>query len=236
MKIKCINNIEELKHIINIAKNVSLENGLKFTQDGLKLRIIDPGNAFLLSVIINKDFFEEYDVKEEVVFNMNFEMIEKIINSYKNGFILEDTSNELVFTSDTGTKVRAIKKLVIIEEDKKIPSSEYKLIKFDLDKLNSIINEIKDIDGVALFSLGKNLKIECKGIMERFEEIIIDNFKGKEISLYFSNLYLSKIVLLNKLSKELKIGLEENKPLYFELHSDNTKIEGWLAQRMPEGE
>ena len=55
--------------------------------------------------------------------------------------------------------------------------------------------------------------------------------KSENLDVWVSGDYLLKLEPLVDLTEKIKLGLDNNNPVYFESENDNFKLRGWVAAR-----
>ena len=81
--IKIKKKLNEFICIFDVIGSLCQETDVVFSPDGIYIKAIHPSNHCLIIIKINKDMFEEYDVKKEEVCTLNIELLNKILENLK---------------------------------------------------------------------------------------------------------------------------------------------------------
>ena len=236
MEIKLIKNINEFISIVKLIENMNHETNL-FINDNMSIRVVDESNIMLVNVTIKKEFFDVFNNDTEVGFGLNFNIVNKIVNSMKSGFTLKENEESLLFK---GNKIkRTIKKYVVVKQDKPAVPKDHKfLYKINTDELMSILKLSSEVSSVIKLEEQEGFKLYTKSPFEELEKDLtvdyIDN-KGPQ-HMWLSGEHLLKLEPLKDIFKEIVFGIDEDKNFYFTGETDNIKIEGWLAPRVDDEE
>lgn len=232
---------------------------IHFEQERMFIQTMDQSRVSILELVIPKEWFDEYDVKEPVTMGISVNIMYRVLNSREKtqqlhiSLMNKDTDKLQIFlTGENKEEFNKHFELALINletETMDIPEIEYQ-VDFTIGSANfaNIINQLK--------TFGDNMDIECteeKMILyansieqgKMVCEIKIDDLsgfainEGEKVSCGFSLNYLHNICLYNKLSKEIDVKVSANYPMkiiYKLLGCENTTLTFFLAPRIGEGE
>lgn len=235
MKIKCIEGIAKINTIFNLVKILNNESTLTLEKERISIRVLDKPNVMLVNIIIDSKIFEEYVIDKEVSFNIDFEILSKIINSMKSGFTVEDKEDELVFDSIKKKIKRSVKKYVGAKDERQNPPSNFiNKYTINLDNLVEASELVKEVSDVVKIVGKDNINISGKGNLEKIEIEIDGNNKYDEVILYLSANYLNILSSLKEGFDNIDIEIQNGKSFYFNCNQELIKLEGWIALRVEE--
>ena len=235
MKISCIKSVDKIASICKLVKNLNNESTLTIEKDKIFIRVVDRPNVMLVNIEINKSLFEEYLVEKDVNFNIDFEILSKILTSMKGGFNVEDNYNELVFDSIKKKLKRSIIKYAGLKDERPNPASGFQnKYKVKLDEIVEASDMILDVADVVKIVGGERFIISAKGNLEKIEMEIESQNNAGQVELYLSSNYLNILSNLHEGFEFLNIEMETGRPFYFNCNDDMIKLEGWIAPRMEE--
>ncbi|MEE9612643.1 MAG: proliferating cell nuclear antigen (pcna) [Desulfatiglandales bacterium] len=233
-----------LKYYIDAISNMIDEAGISVSEDGLKLRAMDPAHVALVDFEVQKDAFDEFQVGEPLVLGVDLERFNTVLKragaTDKLQLELSDEGNALkIKFGDTTRRVFELPLIEVSEEEQKVPSLEFPC-ELELDP--KIISEgIKDAeiisDHVTLRMEDDALIIEAKGDLGNVvvnigkDDAIAFTSKAKVKSM-FSIEYLKDMIKASDVASTVKISLGENIPIKMDFLSPSARLSFLLAPRI----
>ncbi len=233
-----------LKYYIDAISNMIDEAGISVSEEGIKLRAMDPAHVALVDFEVKKDAFDEFQVDEALVLGVDLERFNTILKrasaTDKLQLELSDEGNALkIKFGDTTRRVFELPLIEVSEEEQKVPSLEFPC-ELELDP--KIISEgIKDAeiisDHVNLQMEEDALVIEAKGDLGSVvvsvgkDDAIAFSCKGKAKSM-FSIEYLKDMIKASDVASSVKLSLGENIPIKIDFLSPSARLTFLLAPRI----
>ena len=225
--------------LFNTLQDIDYESFIfKITPENIHIQSTDVAKISILDMIIDKAYFTDYNVKESCTIDIDINIINKICKVFNKKYDIKFTikENYLYIESIRNTINDTIKKFRInanyINDDDFIDISkiEYnKSYSIDSKVLVNIFSEI------FVFSDDINLTINEKNMCFSANhdlgdiQYYLDNIKNdNEVNGSFKLKYLVKFKL-NQLFENIKLKIENDKPILLDLEKDNIKIKYMIA-------
>jgi len=231
MKVKIKDGLNQFKMIMTIAKNMGNETNLIFNNDGLTL-YVNNQNVSILKGVFAPEFFEEYDITEDVkygvfvsnIFNPAKKMTGEITIQEEKGqlFIKDDKINyNLPIIDDVDTLER-------------IPEIDYNYnVDFSLSSLCDGLSTMGliDSDGVKLFT--ENGKLMMCSIHDiRGATHTICDAPDTEHTVKIGKQFLKDVALSTP--DIIRMYMKSDAPLSIEYEKDNLNFVVIIAPRVGE--
>lgn len=231
---------------------------LTFNDENLYLQGMDSSHIIVFELIINKEWFDEYNVNESVTFGINTNILSKILSVKNENQYLklyqEDDNDKLNidFLNQENDKNNYEKyfQLPLIDIDTEtlgIPEQEYDVTfsidykdykniidSFALFDYSTISFKFSD-DNIILYSKGTETNMEVKidqEVIEEYEIVEDTNFSNS-----FNMKFLQKMSQFNKVCKLIQIQQSKEYPLELKyLIDDNCSFKIFLAPSIDDDE
>jgi len=231
---------------------------LTFNNENLYLQGMDSSHIIVFELIINKEWFDEYNVNETVTFGINTNILSKILSVKNENQYLklyqEDDNDKLNidFLNQENDKNNYEKyfQLPLIDIDTEtlgIPDQEYDVTfsidykdykniidSFALFDYSTISFKFSD-DNIILYSKGTETNMEVKidqEVIEEYEIVEDTNFSNS-----FNMKFLQKMSQFNKVCKLIQIQQSKEYPLELKyLIDDNCSFKIFLAPSIDDDE
>ena len=231
-------------NILKQLKSFTNDVCIHFKKDKFYIQFLDMNHVCLCELVLTKDWFNSYIVKEDDILGLNTTILQKIIKCKE-----EKDSIELEYSEDDDTM-----KLSFHNYDAKniiSKSFDVPLVELDTELLNipddteseadikiqsSIFFHL--INELALFSNNLDMQIsETKIVMnangdsgkysvnvdiEKIEEFSID--EGANIETSYSIKYFTLISNFAKISEYVNLSISENAPIIISFNLDNCGV------------
>ena len=227
--------------LFNTLQDIDYESFIfKISPENIHIQSTDIAKISILDMIINKEYFTEYNVKETCIIDIDINIINKICKVFNKKYDIKFSikDNYLYIESIRNTVDETIKKYrintnYINEYDFiNINKIEYNnLYSIDSKILNNIFTEIFIFsDDINLTINNKNM---CFSANHELGDIqyYLDNIKNEnenEINSSFKLKYLVKFKLV-QLFEKINIKIDNDKPVLLNLEKDNIKINYMIA-------
>lgn len=227
------------------------------TKDEFHLQGMDSSHVCLYEFIFKKEWFNKWEVEEDLSFGLNTESIEKILNTYASGqsicLLVEDEEVEKVFFEllKTENNEKSPEKYfstycINIDGDlMEIPSSEYGFeLTFKSDEFKSYIDQLSKFGEVINFvcvdnkisMIAKSIQDECKFELSEDDFVEIKQ-NTEEINYSYSVKYITDICKFNKLSETITLKFSDEIPLLLKYNIDeNISVDFHLAPYVDEND
>jgi len=228
-----------LSDVVGIISELVTEVRIKVNPDGLSVIAIDPANVALVSFLLPKTAFSNFEVNKEEILGINLDSLKNVLRRSSIG------SNLVLQTQDTNLrieihdKIKRVFNLALInieQEEKQMPSLEFTCqIEMPSLDLSEAIEDCSVVADSCSFSVqeGKFI-IEAKGLHSTKSEFSGDEAKisGEKGKGKYSLEYLQKFIKACKLTDKAIINFAEDYPLKLEFPGGNFNLAFVLAPRV----
>lgn len=218
-----------------INKLIGLRNdvALKFTQNGIEMRLTDEGSVALVEHTVKKNAFDNYSISHEITIGVDLTKLQKHIKAYTGDLTVTNDKSKLVFKGESGKTSRMGLLDNSLYNDVKIPTMPFEVqTKTPFAKISEMvrISSEKGFDVETLKFSVKDSKFSI--LMEgetddvRFPICAINNLTGKKnFGTSYSRKYLELFSFGNDDEVIVKFG--KDIPLYLE-HDDGKEHTTYL--------
>lgn len=228
-----------LSDIVGIISELVTEVKIKVSSDGLGIIAIDPANVALVSFLLPKTAFSNFEVANEEILGVNFDSFRNVLRRSGIGSSLILQTQDNILKVEIHDKIKRVFNLALInieEEEKVMPSLEFtcKVQMQSLD-LNDAIEDCSIVADSCSFSISdEKFIIEAKGLHSTKSEFSGDEAKieGKKGKGKYSLEYMSKFTKACKLTDKVIINFANDYPLKLEFPGDNFNLAFVLAPRV----
>ena len=231
----CFSDPSLLKKIIESIKELINDASWSCDDNGISLNAMDSSHVALVSILLDKSSFTEYQCDKSITLGINTNSLSKI---------LKCSSNDEIITIQTDYNCDVLK--IIYNSKNRESEYELKLMNLDVEHVESLKDlnyECKDLinigdtisinctkDGVIFSTKGDssngNIKLDNSYIINGIQEDICETFSLKYMNFFTKASSLSDKVLLY-ISNEIPIMIE------YELNY-NSYIRFYLAPKLKE--
>ena len=233
---------------VETAAEIIDEGIFKFGKDGISLTAADRAMVAVIDLLISKDSFEEYDVKEEKEVGLNMTNFLSLLKRARgaNKIGLELSENKLILTIFNGTKRRFTVPLLQItrEEIPPIEQLEFKAnVTLKPDILEDAVMDASVItDAVTFYATKDEFKISAEGDVSQTElelrpgeEGLIDLQVKEDSKAKYPLDYLEKILKAAKISDEVSLKFAQDYPMRIDFkYEGKARISMVIAPRVSE--
>ena len=225
---------QSIKILVESLKEVLTDINLYFDQNGLKIMTMDNARVALVYVRLNKDKFEEYYIKSNLVCGINMIYLYKLLKTVSNNdvlsiFINNNNSNELgirIENKEKNTITESyLKMLEISEEQLDIPDIQYDSVismpSVDLQKYCRDLSIISN--NVSITNVNSTFILEARGdfasqkiIIGETQNGLVFSKKNQTVSETFDLKYLNSFTKSTNLCSTVEIFLKTEYPLVIE--------------------
>ena len=234
-----------LKDAVDTIVNLVEEGLFEITNEGVRLKAMDPSQISMISFFMPKEVFSQYALDEERKIGIDVDKFSKVLARGMRGesaeLGLEEGRLKIIFS---GAKKRRVFRLPLIDVGSGLerePKIEYRNhIKIEPESFKEILKDAKLVSShIRLILEDTMFRVEIKGdegeVKEEFEK---DSEEVKELKVHegaratFPLQYLEDIVKASKSGSPLTIYLETDRPLKVEYDVVGAKSVYYLAPRI----
>jgi len=233
---------------IATAAEIIDEGIFKFGKDGISLTAADRAMVAVIDLLISKDAFEEYDIKEEKEVGLNMTNFLSLLKRARGSdkVSLELAENRLILIIHNGTKRRFTVPLLQLtrEEIPPIEQLEFKAtVTLKPEVLEDAIKDASVITDAATFHATKEyFKISAEGDVSQAElelkqgdEGLVDLQVEENSRAKYPLDYLEKILKAAKISDEVTIRFAQDYPMRIDFkYEGKARISMVVAPRVSE--
>jgi proliferating cell nuclear antigen len=234
-----------LKSAIDSIVSLVEEGQFEVKEDGLHLRAMDPSQISMVSFMMPKSAFVEYNVPEERKIGIDINQLSNVLARGKRGekveLSLEDGRLVVKFFAEKKKRMFKIPLIEIGEGLSREPKIEYMShVKVSAEAFKETLKDAKLVSSHVKLLLDKNtFLIEVRGengdVKEEFEsgssevsEIKTD--KGARAT--FPLQYLEDMVKATSASSVVTVNLETDKPMKLQYEIEGAHVTYYLAPRI----
>ena len=240
-----IDDATSLKDAVDTIVNLVEEGLFEITNEGVRLKAMDPSQISMISFFMPKEVFSQYALDEERKIGIDVDKFSKVLARGMKGesaeLGLEEGRLKITFS---GAKKKRVFKLPLIDVGSGLerePKIEYKNhIKIEPESFKEVLKDAKLVSShIRLILEDARFRVEIKGdegeVKEEFEK---DSDEVKELKVHegaratFPLQYLEDIVKASKSGSPLTIYLETDRPLKVEYDVVGAKSVYYLAPRI----
>ena len=234
-----LDNPKLLSDVIGIISELVTEVRIKVNSDGLSIIAIDPANVALVSFLLPKTTFSNFEVGKEEILGINLDSLKNVLRRCGIG------SNLILQTEDNTLKVEIHDKIKrefnlalinIEQEEKQMPSLEFTCqVEMPSADLLEAIEDCSVVADACSFSVSEGkFIIEAKGLHSTKSEFSGDEAKisGEKGKGKYSLEYLQKFIKGCKLTDKVIINFADDYPLKLEFPGGDFNLAFVLAPRV----
>lgn len=240
-----IDDATSLKDAVDTIVNLVEEGLFEITNEGVRLKAMDPSQISMISFFMPKEVFSQYALDEERKIGIDVDKLSKVLARGMRGesaeLGLEEGRLKVIFS---GAKKRRVFKLPLIDVGSGLerePKIEYRNhIKVEPEAFKEVLKDAKLVSShIRLILEEGRFRVEIRGdegeVKEEFEK---DSDEVKELKVQegaratFPLQYLEDIVKASKSGSPLTIYLETDRPLKVEYDVVGAKSVYYLAPRI----
>ena len=234
-----LDNPKLLSDVVSIISELVTEVRFKVNEEGLSVIAIDPANVALVSFLLPRPGFSNFEVSNEEVLGVNLDSLRNVLKRAGVGSSLILQTQDNTLNVEIHEKIRREFKIALInieQEEKVMPSLEFtcKVNMSSLD-LQDAIEDCAIVADSCSFSINNGkFVIEAKGLNSAKSEFSGDEAKieGEKGKGKYSLEYLQKFIRACKLADKVIINFADDYPLKLEFPGDSFNLAFVLAPRV----
>jgi proliferating cell nuclear antigen len=233
---------------VETAAEIIDEGIFKFGKEGISLTAADRAMVAVIDLLISRDAFEEYDVKEEKEVGLNMTNFLSLLKRARGSskISLELAENKLILTIFNGTKRRFTVPLLQITREEIPPIEQLEFKANAILKPEILEDSVKDAsvitDAVTFYATKDEFKITAEGDVSQTElelrpgdEGLIDLQVKEDSKAKYPLEYLEKILKATKISEEVSLKFAQDYPMRIDFkYEGKARISMVLAPRVSE--
>jgi proliferating cell nuclear antigen len=233
---------------VETAAEIIDEGIFKFGKEGISLTAADRAMVAVIDLLISRDAFEEYDVKEEKEVGLNMTNFLSLLKRARGSskISLELAENKLILTIFNGTKRRFTVPLLQITREEIPPIEQLEFKANAILKPEILEDSVKDAsvitDAVTFYATKDEFKITAEGDVSQTElelrpgdEGLIDLQVKEDSKAKYPLEYLEKILKATKISDEVSLKFAQDYPMRIDFkYEGKARISMVLAPRVSE--
>tara|TARA_Y100000389_G_C17392586_1_gene480724 strand:- start:178 stop:903 length:726 start_codon:yes stop_codon:yes gene_type:complete len=235
-----LTDIKILSSILDNIKQYSDTFKLQITNESLHIQSIDNAKICILDFVINKDYFNSFNIDK--TYNLDFDITDitkifKVINKTRLvTFCIYDECNLKINIEPLDDSIKKIFKITSLSSNNDFLNIDSLTINnnfiINSKQLSSIFNELnvfaEDIN-ISINNLGLQFVVNNDNIKSKF---YIENITSeKEIESYFSLKYLAKFKLIS-LFENVNLKLDNDKPILLNINDKHFDINFILSPKL----
>ncbi|MCK4319132.1 proliferating cell nuclear antigen (pcna) [Candidatus Micrarchaeota archaeon] len=234
-----------LRDAIEVVVNLVEEGTFEISEEGIKLKAMDPSQISMVSFSMPKDVFSIYEVSEPRKVGVDIDRLSKVLSRGTRGesaeLSFEDNRLSIKFLKEKRSRHFKIPLLELSAGVEKEPKIEYKQeVVMSSETMKEILKDAKLISSHITFSLNsKGFFVHVKGDNgEIDEEFGVGTEEIKEVKATsdsratFPLQYLEDIVKASKSSIDITLHLETDRPLKLSYNVEGAQAVYYLAPRI----
>lgn len=231
--------VSQFSSILKNLKNFSNDIEIHISPSKMFAQVMDNSHACLFELHLDAEWFETYEVEQEVVLGINCELLSRVLNcldaNQKIEIKYEEDSDNLFITlfpneGESGIIKEFKMPLIDIETDiLDVPDAEFTA---DIEMLSQEFSEL--VSQLSIF--GQDLQIRCKddirvtgkgelgsmdAIIKEDDIIMFAIEEDKELSLLYAMSYVLLITSFSKVNKKVQIHISEEIPMKIQYSMDS---------------
>ena len=243
-----IENAKLWRNLLSAISTLIEEADFNTTEEGIKLRAMDPSHVAMVDFILEKTAFDEYSCDKSNAIRINIDSMLRLLRRIKSNETLEITFNEDIKKMSFILKGKVTKKFIIPTLDptgEQVPTPKVTFnckIKIAVAELKEIMEDVQAVsDHVKLEAKENKLLISASSEISsanievnKESDILLDTeFKEIAISTYNLNYLTEMIKAGSALSETAIVEFSTNMPIKIEFEiSERGKLAYYLAPRI----
>ena len=233
-----LENPKFLSEVISIISELVTEVKLRFDDKGMSILAIDPANVALVSFILPKRVFSEFNSNNEVL-GINLDNLKAVLRRAKAGSSLTMESQEGVLKLNIIDKVKRSFSIALIDieaEDKKMPVLEF-MTQVQIEP-SDLVDAVEDClivaDSCTFIAEPDKFIIESIGLNSARTEFSSDTVRiisGGSRAKY-SLEYLQKFLKASKIADKIYVNFSSDHPIKLEFKKEDFELSFILAPRV----
>lgn len=219
---------------------------LIFTQQELKISLLNNSHVCFYEAVFKKDFFDYYKINDVESIMVDTADLHKILKTAsKDEMEMESDGSHLILKLESDNGNRRIFELPLIDEEHTSsppPEIDYNLdFQVDISKLNQCVFDLDKVVGTDRFKLVVNEDGVCvttpEDVMTNYKCILDESITGSS-GVSVNTAYIGKLSRLKKMNKTVELKIGDNYPLSWNMSSvmDDVVVKGLIAPIIEENE
>lgn len=225
--------------VVSIISELVTEVKINVGEEGLKIIAVDPANVALVSFLLPKTTFSQYEVGNNETLGVSLDSLKSILKRSSSSSSLVMQSKENTLKVEIHDKIKRefnISLINIEKEDKEMPDLEFECkVEMKSSDFSKAIEDCSVVADSCSFAIKDgNFIVEAKGLHSAKSEFSGDeaNVDGKGGRAKYSLEYLEKIIKSSKLAGKVGINFSDDYPLKLEYLEDKFGLAFVLAPRV----
>ena len=237
MEIQLKKNIDKFTGIMRMVSTIALESSVQFKPEGIFFRAVHPSNSLLMTISIDKTFFDIYNVDKEQNIAIDFSLFNNIVKTFAGGFDMNLLETEIVFKTFDKKMKSKLKVFAGKDDPREIPQIDYKNIyKVKISDLRQRLNLAKGVSDVIKLIGTDKIEMECKGQMQELDiSMDAEGIYEKEY-VYLALEYLLLMTDMADVFQQIELKMLKDHPFTVKAISPELTVEGLLACRSEDSE
>jgi DNA polymerase III sliding clamp (beta) subunit (PCNA family) len=230
--IKIKTNIKKFINILKILESLNDDVIFNFQKDKLFIRISDRSNVTLLILNIDKSFFDEYKIKENV-YCIDISNFIKIVRKVGKKEVSIDLDSDFIILKNEKDEFK-MNYYSIPADERSIPNPDYSNIwNVESSEFFSSVEDLLEFFQIGCFSSKDNLTISVKSHGVEGKTLIESKKeKSKDCSCYYDLSYINILSGIKELYNNIIFKFGEDVPCCIEGKSDEVNLVWFLAERV----
>ena len=241
--------IEIFNTLFSNMKNFTDTMSIMINSEKMKIQGMDSSHVLLHDFEFSREWFDKYEVTDDLEFGLNTETISNILQFHSKGqnirLLCDNNDSEVIFFEflnieddcDEMNKYLSTPKIVMEFDAMNIPHVDYDCeIKINIKKVKSLFTDLSKMgskitykcinDKCSISTTSVKINVEEKNVIE----YKYDDSREEDLNLTFSLAFMLNMCKLEKLCDNVNINLSETTPLLFKYNVDELlKIQFYLA-------
>ncbi|MFQ6050667.1 MAG: proliferating cell nuclear antigen (pcna) [Candidatus Hydrothermarchaeota archaeon] len=244
-----INDIKTFRLVIDAISQIIDEGAFHITEEGIKVRAMDPPHVAMIMLDLHKEAFDKYEIDEERVIGLDLERLKTILRRAQPEDLLKIESDEkknLFTLTFEGASRRSftLPLLDMPESEFKVPNLEFDaFVEIRSEVLKNAINDARIVGDLLVFEVdSEKLSMRSWGDLgeldielDRESEGLIDLDVKKNAKSMFNVDYLQNMMVPVPTTDTVKLSLGTDLPLELRFDIPNGNITYLLAPRVESG-
>ncbi len=225
-------NLQKFLNIFKVVETMVDETDITFHPDEVFIRAIHPSNHCLITFNINKSFFEEYNVKKEITYTLNIQILNRVLAKVKGKEVFIKSEEDRLLISGNNCDFK-LNYFVGRRDDRPKPEystpSKWKINSSELfDNIQDLIifSDICKIGGKELTLYTKSNMVDGNIVLKA------DEIENDGNWCWYDITYIDRIKDIKNVFENIRLGFGREQPLVIKGSDKFIDFEFILAARM----
>jgi hypothetical protein len=230
-------NLGKFVSILKVVESLVIETDITFNENGVYIRAIHPSNHCFVIFNIDKSFFDNYNIKKQITYTLNIQLLNKIIKKVGNDELFIKSSNDYLVLSGDKSDFE-LNYFVGSKDDRPIPQTQI-TSKWDVksDIFFKNVEDVIEFSEVCNFGGGDCLNFQLKSHMVKGNiEVESNKVETDGCWCWYDIKYVDMIKNIKDVFDKIKVGFSKEQPLIIKSSDDNIKFMFMLACRVEDNQ